>query len=286
LVSEILTVTPDGRTELRIARRIAHPPARVWQAVTDPEHLNAWFPFEVEVDLQVKGAMTFRDKKAGVTLQGLVLELDPPRLFAFDWEGQVLRFELQPDSDGTLLVFSHTFDDHYGAASFAAGWDVCLVAMEDHLAGRPLRDPGDMAEEHDRLVVEFGLDEGTVEETPDGWRVRFERQLTRPNEAAWSVLVGDDQPAAGRPAPAGWVMAGMDETRITAVDEAALLEYEWRADGRPAGIVRVEFGPGTGQGGRLIVTHTGPPEAADAKGLALAGWKTRLAELAEQLRAP
>jgi uncharacterized protein YndB with AHSA1/START domain len=276
-------MTPDGRTELRIERRFPHPPEKVWSAVTEPEHLNTWFPFQVEMDLLVGGAMTFRDK--GVVLHGTVLAVDPSHRFAFDWEGQVLRFELQPDGDGTLLVFSHTFDDHYGAASFAAGWTVCLDAMEDHLAARPISQPGDMAELHDRLLTQFGLDEGTVEDTPDGWQVRFERQLTRPNEVAWSVIIGDDKPAVGGPAPANCVIAGMDDTKLTAAEEATLLDFEWRSDGKPPGRVRMKFGTGTGQSGRLILVQNGPSEAADAKESARSGWKARLNEIAGQLRA-
>jgi hypothetical protein len=142
-----------------------------------------------------------------------------------------------------------------------------------------------MAGEHDRLVAEFGLDEPTVEESADGWRVRFERQLTRPNEVAWSLIVGDSEPAVGQPAPAGAVIKGMDDTRITAVEEATLLEYEWRNDDQPPGLVRLEFGKGTGQGGRLIVTQTGPPGTTDTEEHAETAWKSRLAELADQLRA-
>jgi uncharacterized protein YndB with AHSA1/START domain len=282
-MSETLTFTPDGRTELRIERHLPHPPEKVWRAVTEPEHLKAWFPFQVELDLRVGGAMTFRDK--GMVLHGKVLELDPPRVFAFDWQGELLRFELTPTTDGTLLVFTHAFDDGYGAASFAAGWTACLDALEDDLAGRPTRRPTDMAGTHDRLVAEFGLDEPTVDETVEGWRIRFERQLTRPDEVAWSLIVGDDKPAVGQPAPPGAVIADMDDTTITAVDEAALLEYEWRTDDQPPGLVRLEFGKGTGQGGRLIITQSGPPETSGAKEQAKTAWKARLAELADRLRA-
>lgn len=282
-MSETLTFMPDGRTELRMERRLPHPPEKVWTAITEPEHLKAWFPFQVELDVKVGGAMTFRDK--GLVLHGEVLELDRPRVFAFDWQGELLRFVLAPTEDGTLLVFSHTFGDRYGAASFAAGWMACLDALEDDLAGRPIRKPTDMAATHDRLVSEFGLDEAIVEETADGWQLRFERQLTRPNEVAWSVLVGDNKPVIDEPAPPRAVIPGINDTRITAVEEAALLEYEWRTDDQPPGLVRLEFGKGTGQGGRLIVTQTGPPRTTEVEEQAKSAWKTRLAELADQLRA-
>jgi uncharacterized protein YndB with AHSA1/START domain len=29
---------------LRFVRHLAHPPEKVWRAITEPEHLKAWFP--------------------------------------------------------------------------------------------------------------------------------------------------------------------------------------------------------------------------------------------------
>ena len=38
----------DGRYELRFVRPLAHPVDKVWRAVTSPEGLAAWFPFDIE----------------------------------------------------------------------------------------------------------------------------------------------------------------------------------------------------------------------------------------------
>ncbi|MBB5789124.1 uncharacterized protein YndB with AHSA1/START domain [Jiangella mangrovi] len=41
-----------GRVEIRFERRLAHPPAKVWRALTDPAELRGWhFPAVVELDL-------------------------------------------------------------------------------------------------------------------------------------------------------------------------------------------------------------------------------------------
>lgn len=56
--SDTLT-TADGRTALRMERRLAQPPQRVWAAITQPAHLARWFPSEVSVELRPGGAIGF-----------------------------------------------------------------------------------------------------------------------------------------------------------------------------------------------------------------------------------
>ena len=38
----------DGRWQLRFTRKLAHPPEKVWRALTELEHLAAWFPTDIE----------------------------------------------------------------------------------------------------------------------------------------------------------------------------------------------------------------------------------------------
>lgn len=58
--------TAGGCSVLRIERRLAHPPEKVWRAVTEPAHLTQWFPADLEVDLRVGGRISFvfRDDEA------------------------------------------------------------------------------------------------------------------------------------------------------------------------------------------------------------------------------
>jgi hypothetical protein len=119
-------------------------------------------------------------------------------------------------------------------------------------------DPGvDDIALHERLVAQFGLDAGTVDTGPDGWRVRYERQLTRPADGVWGALTA--------------LVAG------GAVVSERVLEQDAEEGGR----VRWELVPGTGHGARLLLTHTGSgaPEAA------LAADRERIAQLLERLEA-
>lgn len=246
-MSPSLTTT-DGRSVLRMERRLAHPPEKVWRAVVEPERLLQWFPTAMTPELRTGGAVTF-----GFGDPGTVTDLEPGRVLAYTWGTDHLRWELHADGGGTLLVLVHSFDDRAGAASFAAGWHVCLAALDLALAGRAGEDPGiDHVALHEQYVCELGLDTGSAVRTPDGWQVRFERQLTRPTQAVWSALAAAPPwPGAGavvvREEPAG----GPDEPA------SAVLEHDV-ADGR----VRWELGPGTGHGPRLVVTWVGSGAAA------------------------
>lgn len=279
--------TVDGRSVLRMERRLAHPPEKVWRAVTDPAELRQWFPAEMEMDFRVGGKITFvfAGDEAPPT-NGVITELDPPRVFGYSWDRSELRWELQADGDGCLLVFTQVFDDRAGAASFAAGWVGCLDVLEQILDGRPPEPPGRMVAEHEAFVATFGLDEGVAETTPDGWRVRFERQLVQPAEVAWATLTGPaDNLAVGEAVPDAATVPEFRAGAVTAVQRPSLLEYEWLADGTAAGLVRWELGEGTGHGARLVLVQTGPAALADAQSTALAAWRARIEQLAAQLAA-
>jgi hypothetical protein len=62
------------------------------------------------------------------------------------------------------------------------------------LAGRPVEHSSDMDAMHEHYITVLGMAEGVSEATADGWRVRCERQLTRPAETVWDLLTGPRPP--------------------------------------------------------------------------------------------
>lgn len=292
-MKETLT-TVDGRTVLRIERRLAHPPAKVWRAVTDPAHLARWFPAAVAFDGEpAVGVKVGFDMGEGLAWDGVVTHLDPPRTFAFTWGDDHLRLDLTPDGPGCRLALVHTFGDRAGAASFAAGWDRCLDALARGLDGGPADIEPPSAELHERYVRQFDLTVGEVDDGPSGWVVRTERQLTQPAATVWAVLTGSPADAtdaaasalaAGDPVPPRAVVPGVTPGRLAAVESPTLLAYTWRDGDREAGEVRWELGhEGTGHGARLVVIQTGPPDLGPARAAALAAWPPAVDALAADL---
>ena len=122
-------------------------------SVTVPEEMAAWFPSTVEVDLREGGAMRFTfDPHLAEPMEGKVVELDPPKVFAFLWGKDLLRLELAPEGDGTRLTLTQTLEADEAARN-AAGWHVCL----DKLAGEDT-DWEPLYEEYQRRGVPAGAE--------------------------------------------------------------------------------------------------------------------------------
>jgi uncharacterized protein YndB with AHSA1/START domain len=259
-------LTLEGRPTVRVERHFPHPIDKVWRAVTEPEHLAVWFPSPVEFDLQPGAAMRFgAEPQAG----GAVETVEPPRRLTFTWGNDRLTFELTPDGEGTTFALTHSFDDRYGAASFATGWELCLTGLRSMLADEPPPAPERGVARHEELVRDFGLDQPQVTEADGHWTVRVERQLTCPAEIAWDLWFGKDRdtgeqrsaPAVGEPLTPYMAPDKVIGT-ITAVDRHHILAFDIAPTGGPGEHLRFELTPGTGHGARitLIVTGTNPAE--------------------------
>jgi uncharacterized protein YndB with AHSA1/START domain len=160
------TLTRRGdRWELRFERRLPHPPEKVWRAITEPEHLAAWFPSEVHGEREAGAALTFVFTRGeGPPTEGEILVYDPPSTFEFRWEKEVLRFDLRAEGEGCVLTFVDTFDELGKAARDGAGWHACLDVLGHHLAGEapPWSQEDHWKEVHAGYVEHFGPEASTI----------------------------------------------------------------------------------------------------------------------------
>ena len=286
---DTFSVAGADRWSVRLVRRYPHPIERVWRAISEPEHLAAWFPSTVEIEPRVGAEVRFGSPMEGrPALTGVVTDCDPPRLLAFTWDTDHLRFELAPVADGTELVLLHAFDDRAGAASFGSGWDTCFGTLRADLDGAPLPEPDPAVARHEELVAVFGLDAPAVDEVAaDGrWRIVFERQMVVPRAEVWDLLLGVDPdtgeqrvaPRVGEPLTP-WAAPDHVLGTVTEVVPGEILAWDCSA-AEPGETVRFHLVPGTGHGGRLVVTLTGTdPVERDA---ARAQWRQGVENTAAQ----
>lgn len=125
---------------LILVRKLPHPPAKVWKALTDPEHLREWAPYDSDRNLGAVGTATLSTVGAPTpqVTETHVKRTDAPNLLEFNWGGQDIRWELKPLEDsGTLLTLWHNIDRRYISMG-AAGWHICLDVLDRLLAGQPI----------------------------------------------------------------------------------------------------------------------------------------------------
>lgn len=170
----LLAALPGGGWKLQFERRFGSPISEVWAAITEPKHLDAWYPAELRFDRIAGGNLTetFRAEDGSETgvVQGRVTAFEPQRLFAFEMAGdpsseygvlqrpQSISIELQEtlgeaageSGKATLLTFSHCFEDPSQALSVAPGWHHCLEWL-----ARSLEERADTSPEHVERLKEF-----------------------------------------------------------------------------------------------------------------------------------
>jgi uncharacterized protein YndB with AHSA1/START domain len=140
-VASAARIQKDGeKWTLVLVRDLHHPPAKVWTALTDPEQLREWAPFDSDRSLGTVG--TAQLSTVGTpTLQVSethVRRADAPRALEFNWGGQDIRWELEPlGASGTRLKLWHNIDRRFISMG-AAGWQICFDVLDRLLAGHPI----------------------------------------------------------------------------------------------------------------------------------------------------
>lgn len=135
---------------------IEAPPAVVWDALTQPSQLAAWWgspdtyrTFDWEVDLRPGGKWSSKSERLDGTQQGFVhgeyLQVERPHLLVFtwlaSWDGFAethIRVELTATATGTRVKVRHSgFAERVeSGAGHAEGWKRVLGWLGEHAALR------------------------------------------------------------------------------------------------------------------------------------------------------
>ena len=138
---------------------IAAPPARVFQALTDPVQARQWGSnpqFEItlwEMNTRPGGKWRFISKEKGsgpsaynvseFDHHGEIREIDPPRLLVYTWFANfhedpkrktVVRWDLTPIATGTRLKLTHSglAQEPKARKDYAGGWPGMLQMIKSH----------------------------------------------------------------------------------------------------------------------------------------------------------
>jgi uncharacterized protein YndB with AHSA1/START domain len=122
---------------LVLVRELRHPPAKVWRALTEPEHLRQWAPFDADRSLGAVGAATLTWVNAPKPMETRVTRAEEPHFLEYDAGGMDLRWELEPMGGGTRLTLLTNIDRRYISMG-ASGWHICFEVLDQLLAGEPI----------------------------------------------------------------------------------------------------------------------------------------------------
>lgn len=156
-------IRKDGESKwtLVLVRDLRHPPAMVWEALTDPAQLAEWAPFDSDRNLATLGPakITMAKTPRPTFFETTVTRAEPPHLLQYDWGGSDLRWQLEPLGSGTRLTLWHSIDHRYITWG-AAGWHICFDVLDRLLSGNPVGRlvGGDAVQYGDwkRLTSEYG----------------------------------------------------------------------------------------------------------------------------------
>jgi uncharacterized protein YndB with AHSA1/START domain len=140
---------PVTRT-LVIERELAHPPQKIWRALTDSALMAEWLmsnDFEPLIGHRFNFRAPAQPNWNGVT-DCRVLSLEPPHRLAYSWDSSgaeaagglktVVSFTLTPTARGTLLRLEHSGfradqERNYQGANY--GWQRFLGNLERVVGG-------------------------------------------------------------------------------------------------------------------------------------------------------
>ena len=138
-----MTETPPIRTVV-IERELAHPPEKIWRALTQPHLLEEWL---MQTDFMPEKGRNFTFSRQpqpdiSVVIDCQVLEVEPNRSLSYSWQAfgleSVVTFTLERTPTGTVIRMEQTgFRSDQDAAykGARASWKQ-LVARLDELLSR------------------------------------------------------------------------------------------------------------------------------------------------------
>jgi len=153
-----LTRAPDGRYRVRFVRAYDRPVTDLWEALTEPERLDTWYPTKLRTSGVVGDPVTEAFESTDgtpppETPPGTLTAYEPPHVFAYQVDGppdapypgmrgkQEIRMEAREggDTQESVLTFTHDVETLESALDVLPGWHYCLeyLALNMGAEGEP-----------------------------------------------------------------------------------------------------------------------------------------------------
>ncbi|MFC3862289.1 SRPBCC domain-containing protein [Deinococcus antarcticus] len=126
--------SPPRTHEVHIERVLPAPPERVWQAISNPAEVSQWLT-PTEMTPGAGGHISHYFENDDHVREGKILIWDEPCTLEYQWifkgeEPSILRFDLAPHPQGTLLTLRHRLLPTHLTGEYRAGWLAHLDRLE------------------------------------------------------------------------------------------------------------------------------------------------------------
>jgi uncharacterized protein YndB with AHSA1/START domain len=137
-----MTEIPPIRTVV-IEREVAHPPEKIWRALTQPHLLEEWL---MKTDFKPEKGQKFTFSRQpqpdiNVVVDCQVLDVEPNRSLSYSWQAfgleSVVTFTLEPTPTGTIIRMEQTgFRPDQDAAykGARASWKQFVARLDELLS--------------------------------------------------------------------------------------------------------------------------------------------------------
>ena len=125
--------TEKDKWTLILVRQLRHSPEKVWQALTDPAHLQEWAPFVTDGHLGTVGTVKLTWVGTPTAIETKVTRAESPKVLEYN----DTRWELEASDGGTRLTLWHNIDRRFISWG-AAGWHISFDVLDRLLAGKPI----------------------------------------------------------------------------------------------------------------------------------------------------
>ena len=123
-----------GTCAVRITRYYRASPGEVWAALTEAGSIRRWLAFVRDLDLSAGGLVELQ-LDGGTVLSAGVRAVEIERVLELDWaapgeEPSIVRFELRPDGEGTILALDHRLIDARAGMRVMRLWEEHLARLD------------------------------------------------------------------------------------------------------------------------------------------------------------
>jgi len=118
-----------------IEKNYQHPITKVWEAITNSEHVSKWMEYRADINLKVGGHFHI-EFGGGDDLNGVITKIVTNEKLFYAWNDSIVMWELDGDATKTSITFTHNGLSHEKAIELGSGWEAFFDYLDPFLSNK------------------------------------------------------------------------------------------------------------------------------------------------------